>query len=174
MAKAPSFDESPDFVQSLARGLQVLRAFDHTLPQASLSEIADRTGLARAVVRRNLLTLQHLGYVAARGRQFLLTPRVLELGYSYLSSLGLGLYRRDHARMLVAEVAALGQAAHVQVLAPLLVAKARAGAADHGRRLPFRLHAPAVQHRIALVAHRSPPLCDYRTEVLIANILESS
>jgi IclR family pca regulon transcriptional regulator len=68
----------------------VLRAFDHTLPQASLSEISERTGLARAVVRRNLLTLQHLGYVSARGRQFLLTPRVLELGYAYLSSLGLG------------------------------------------------------------------------------------
>jgi IclR family pca regulon transcriptional regulator len=85
-----AFDDSPDFVQSLARGLQVLRAFDHSLPHASLSEIADRTGLARAVVRRNLLTLQHLGYVSARGRQFLLTPRVLELGYSYLSSLGLG------------------------------------------------------------------------------------
>ncbi|MEO8159906.1 MAG: IclR family transcriptional regulator C-terminal domain-containing protein [Arenimonas sp.] len=88
--RAQDFDESPDFVQSLARGLQVLRAFDHSLPQASLSEIADRTGLARAVVRRNLLTLQHLGYVSAKGRQFLLTPRVLELGYSYLSSLGLG------------------------------------------------------------------------------------
>jgi len=104
MAKAPSFDESPDFVQSLARGLQVLRAFDHTLPQASLSEIADRTGLARAVVRRNLLTLQHLGYVAARGRQFLLTPRVLELGYSYLSSLGLGALAQQPMQQLADRV----------------------------------------------------------------------
>ena len=58
MARASGFDESPDYVQSLARGLQVLRAFDQSLPQASLSEIAERTGLARAVVRRNLLTLQ--------------------------------------------------------------------------------------------------------------------
>ena len=82
MARTIEFDQSPDYVQSLARGLQVLRAFDQSLPQASLSEIAERTGLARAVVRRNLLTLQHLGYVSARGRQFQLTTRVLELGYS--------------------------------------------------------------------------------------------
>ena len=104
MPHAASFDESPDFVQSLARGLQVLRAFDHTLPEASLSEIAERTGLARAVVRRNLLTLQHLGYVSARGRMFALTPRVLELGYSYLSSLGLGTLAQQPMQQLAEQV----------------------------------------------------------------------
>ena len=113
MAKAPSFDQSPDFVQSLARGLQVLRAFDHALPQASLSEIADRTGLARAVVRRNLLTLQHLGYVTARGRQFLLTPRVLELGFSYLSSLGLGSLAQQPMQLLADHV---GESCSLSVL----------------------------------------------------------
>jgi len=107
------FDESPDYVQSLARGLQVLSAFDHTLPQASLSEIADRTGLARAVVRRNLLTLQHLGYVSARGRQFLLTPRVLELGYSYLSSLGLGTLAQQPMQSLAEQV---GESCSLSVL----------------------------------------------------------
>jgi IclR family pca regulon transcriptional regulator len=104
LAKSPSFDESPDYVQSLARGLQVLRAFEQTLPKASQSEIADRTGLARAVVRRNLLTLQHLGYVGARGRQFLLTPKVLELGYSYLSSLGLGTLAQQPMQQLAEQV----------------------------------------------------------------------
>ena len=113
MSQSSSFDESPDFVQSLARGLQVLRAFDHTLPQASLSEIADRTGLARAVVRRNLLTLQHLGYVDARGRQFLLTPRVLELGYSYLSSLGLGSLAQQPMQKLAEQV---GESCSLSVL----------------------------------------------------------
>ena len=86
---ANSFEESPDYVQSLARSLQVLRAFGHDLPTPSLSELATRTDLSRAVVRRILLTLQHLGYVGARGRSFFLTPRVLELGFSYLSSLDL-------------------------------------------------------------------------------------
>jgi IclR family pca regulon transcriptional regulator len=81
------FENSPDYVQSLARGLQVLRAFDHDHPSSTLSGVAERAGLSRAVVRRSLLTLQHLGYVALRGRSFYLTPRVLELGYSYMSSL---------------------------------------------------------------------------------------
>jgi len=113
LAKTPGFDESPDYVQSLARGLQVLRAFDHTLPQASLSEIAERTGLARAVVRRNLLTLQHLGYVAVRGRQFALTPKVLELGYSYLSSLGLGTLAQQPMQLLAERV---GESCSLSVL----------------------------------------------------------
>jgi IclR family pca regulon transcriptional regulator len=88
MASTP-FEESADYVQSLARGLRVLRAFDRELASPSLSELAERTELSRAVVRRSLLTLQHLGYVGSRGRSFFLTPRVLELGYSYLSSLDL-------------------------------------------------------------------------------------
>jgi IclR family pca regulon transcriptional regulator len=83
------FEDGPDFVQSLARGLAVVRAFDGEHPVLSLSEVSERTGLARAAVRRSLRTLQHLGYVALRGRQFSLTPRVLELGFGYLSSLAL-------------------------------------------------------------------------------------
>lgn len=83
------FETSPDYVQSLARGLSVLRAFGHDLPIANLAAVSERTGLSRAVVRRSLLTLQHLGYVGSRGRDFFLTPRVLELGFSYLSSLDL-------------------------------------------------------------------------------------
>ena len=89
MAVRPSFTNSPDYLQSLDRGLQVLRVFNGERPRCTLSEVAAQTSLSRAVVRRSLLTLQHLGYVAAQGRQFFLTPRVLELGYSYLSSLDL-------------------------------------------------------------------------------------
>jgi IclR family pca regulon transcriptional regulator len=87
---AAAFEDSPDFVQSLARGLSVVRAFDRDHPRLTLSQVAVRSGLTRAVARRNLLTLRHLGYVGADGRDFYLRPRVLELGYSYLSSLGLG------------------------------------------------------------------------------------
>src|SRR6516165_6859910 len=87
MALRPSFTNSPDYLQSLDRGLQVLRAFNRERPRCTLSEVAAQTSLSRAVARRSLLTLQHLGYVAAQGRQFFLTP--LELGYSYLSSLDL-------------------------------------------------------------------------------------
>jgi len=89
MTSRGSFTNSPDYVQSLARGLQVLRAFNHGRRRSTLSEIAAQSGLARAVARRTVLTLQHLGYVATQDRYFFLTPRVLELGYSYLSSLDL-------------------------------------------------------------------------------------
>jgi IclR family pca regulon transcriptional regulator len=89
MVSRASFTDSPDYIQSLARGLQVLCAFNRERPRCTLSEIAAQIGLSRAVARRSLLTLQHLGYVAAQGRHFFLTPRVLDLGYSYLSSLDL-------------------------------------------------------------------------------------
>ena len=76
-----------DFVQSLERGLAVIRSFDAEHPDLTLSEVAARTGLTRATARRLLLTLGELGYVATNGRRFSLTPRVLDIGYAYLSSL---------------------------------------------------------------------------------------
>lgn len=79
----------PTFVQSLARGLAVIRAFDADNAQLTLSDVARKTGLNRAAARRFLHTLVELGYVRTDGRVFTLRPRVLELGYSYLSSLSL-------------------------------------------------------------------------------------
>ncbi len=77
------------YVQSLARGLAVIRAFDADHPDLTLSEVANITGLTRAAARRFLLTLVELGYVRTDGRRFSLRPRILELGYAYLSSLSL-------------------------------------------------------------------------------------
>jgi IclR family pca regulon transcriptional regulator len=77
------------YVQSFARGLQVIRSFSAAAPQQTLSEVAQRAGLTRAGARRILLTLEHLGYVRCNGRQFSLTPRILDLGFAYLSSLPL-------------------------------------------------------------------------------------
>ena len=86
-------DDNPkpgdSYVQSFARGLAVLRSFGADAPAQTLSEVAERAGLTRAGARRILLTLLHLGYVDADGRQFRLTPKVLDLGYAYLSSLPL-------------------------------------------------------------------------------------
>jgi IclR family pca regulon transcriptional regulator len=79
----------PTFVQSLARGLAVIRAFDVDHPELTLSDVARATGLNRAAARRFLHTLVELGYVRTDGRIFALRPRVLELGYSYVSSLSL-------------------------------------------------------------------------------------
>ena len=73
------------YVQSLARGLSVIRAFDADHVSMTLSEVSRRTGLTRATARRFLLTLVELGYVRTDGRNFELTALVLALGYSYLS-----------------------------------------------------------------------------------------
>jgi DNA-binding IclR family transcriptional regulator len=92
------------FVQSLERGLAVIRAFSADEDSMTLSEVARKTGLTRAAARRFLLTLSDLGYVRTDGRQFELTPRVLELGYAYLSSAGLPEVAQPHLERLVAEV----------------------------------------------------------------------
>ena len=95
---------SSEFVQSLERGLAVIRAFDSEHPELTLSDVARATGLTRAAARRFLLTLVDLGYVRTDGRMFALRPRVLELGYSYLSSLGLPEVALPHMEALVAQV----------------------------------------------------------------------
>ncbi|MFV1876139.1 IclR family transcriptional regulator domain-containing protein [Nioella sp.] len=79
---------SRDYVSSLARGLDVLRVFNSTRRKMTLSEVAAETGNTRAGARRILLTLVREGYAVADGRLFDLTPKVLELGFSVLSSKG--------------------------------------------------------------------------------------
>ena len=93
-----------DFVQSLDRGLAVIRAFGPDRERLSLSEVARATGLTRAATRRFLLTLVKLGYVRNDGREFSLRPRVLELGYAYLSGLGMPEVAAPHLEELVAKV----------------------------------------------------------------------
>ena len=92
------------FVQSLERGLAVIRAFGADAPSLTLSEVARATGLTRAGARRFLLTLTDLGYVRTDGRRFELTARVLELGYAFLSSIELPEVAEPHLERLVAEV----------------------------------------------------------------------
>ena len=93
-----------NFVQSLARGLAVIRAFDAEHRELSLSEVARVAGLTRAAARRFLLTLVELGYVSAADGRFSLSPRVLELGYAYLSGLTLPEVAEPHMEELVASV----------------------------------------------------------------------
>ncbi|GAA3390660.1 IclR family transcriptional regulator domain-containing protein [Cryptosporangium minutisporangium] len=93
----------PDFVEALARGLDVLTCFDARRPVMSLSEVAAATDLARPTARRLLLTLEELGYVrVAEGGGFALTPKVLSLGMAYVSSQGLWEIARPHLERLVA------------------------------------------------------------------------
>jgi IclR family pca regulon transcriptional regulator len=93
-----------DFVQSLERGLAVIRAFGPGAERLTLTEVAQAAGLTRAAARRFLLTLVELGYVRNDGREFSLRPRVLELGYAYLSGLSLAEVAQPHLEELVAQV----------------------------------------------------------------------
>lgn len=82
-----SRNRSGDLLQSLTRGLAVLRAFSRQHATMSVSEVAKTANLSRAAARRILLTLEDLGYVRAEHARYSLRPKVLELGYAYLSSL---------------------------------------------------------------------------------------
>ncbi|RZI91082.1 MAG: IclR family transcriptional regulator [Variovorax sp.] len=91
MATDPKLTDAPrpgdSYVQSFARGLEVIRSFNAAAPRQTLSEVAAATGLTRAGARRILLTLQTLGYVESDGKLFGLAPRILDLGFAYLSSM---------------------------------------------------------------------------------------
>jgi IclR family pca regulon transcriptional regulator len=94
--------EGPDFIEALARGLDVIRAFHADRPRLALTEVAAATGLARPTARRILLTLEELGYVRSRGGSYQLTPRVLELGMAYIGALSIWDTARPHLEDLVA------------------------------------------------------------------------
>ncbi|QIK63643.1 helix-turn-helix domain-containing protein [Leucobacter viscericola] len=100
MAEAVGEESAGDFVQSLARGLTVIRSFDAENPELSLSEVARRAEISPAAARRFLRTLETLGYVRSDGKRFALTPRVLELGFSYLSALSLPEIMQPHLEKL--------------------------------------------------------------------------
>lgn len=89
-----------EFVQSLDRGLAVIRAFSSERPELTLTEVARETGLSRAAARRFLLTLESLQYVGTNGRQFFLKPKVLDLGYAYLSSFTVSEIAQGHLEEL--------------------------------------------------------------------------
>ncbi|MDC6166375.1 IclR family transcriptional regulator domain-containing protein [Paucibacter sp. XJ19-41] len=110
MTEAPTAAALPDlkpgdsYVQSFARGLSVIRAFSAEAPRQTLTEVAKRCGLTRAGARRILLTLETLGYVRSDGRLFSLTPKILDLGFAYLSSQPLWQFAEPVMQNLVADL----------------------------------------------------------------------
>lgn len=113
MTDAPAAGRGPHFVQSVARAFAVLRVFDAAHPALTLGDIARKTGLDGATARRLLLTLAELGYVRNDGKTFQLTPRMLDLGFAYLSTLALPELAQPHLQALAH---ALGETATLTVL----------------------------------------------------------
>ena len=112
MNKQPRPAPSGDYVQSLGRGLEILAHLGSEDGPRMISDMSEITGINRATTRRLLTTLETLGFVARRGREFRLTSRVLGLGYTYLSQLGASEVLSDVLRGVSAE---LGEAISVSV-----------------------------------------------------------
>jgi IclR family pca regulon transcriptional regulator len=93
-----------DFVEALARGLEVIRSFDRLHVQQTISQISERTLLARPTVLRLLITLDELGYVRCQDNRYSLTPKVVDLGMAYVSSLGLYGAAKPHMENLSKKV----------------------------------------------------------------------
>ena len=154
--------EGPDFVEALARGLDVITAFGGDRPTMSLSDVAQATGLARPTARRLLLTLEELGFVRSREGVFALTPRVLALGTAYVASLGLWDVARPRLESLVArtgESSSMAQldGSDIVYVARVAVPKIIALRVEVGTRFPAP---PTSQGKVLLAALRPERLAE--------------
>jgi IclR family transcriptional regulator, pca regulon regulatory protein len=75
------------YVTAFGRGLAVIRTFSRSRPSLTIAEVARETGLNRATARRFLHTLEIDGYARCENGRYTLSPAILELGYSYLSTM---------------------------------------------------------------------------------------
>jgi IclR family pca regulon transcriptional regulator len=157
----PRRDNDPDFIEAIARGLDVLTAFSPGQQVMTLSDIAAKTELARPTVRRILVTLEALGHVRSVSGGFMLTPRVLELGLTYVQSMGLWDVARPHLERLVGrthESSSIAQldGSDIVYVARVAVPKIIALAVQIGTRFP----APPTSLGKVLLADLAPPELD--------------
>lgn len=170
-------EDSRDFVAALASGLDVIQAFDHEHPRMTLSEVAARTGMNRAKARRFLLTLHALGYVRKQQRYFELAPRVLQLGYAFLSANNYRDVIQQHLEDITAEI---GESSSLGVLDGNDVIYVARSAAKHrlmaitlsvGTRLPA---AHTSMGRILLAQLSDTDLDHYLASVALAPYTEKT
>src|SRR6266513_2684610 len=169
----PRRDTSPDFIEALARGLDVIQAFQPRKPVMSLAAVAGATGLARPTARRILLTLEQMGYVRAVEGGFELTPRVLELGMSYVVA-------RTHESSSIAQL----DGSDIVYVARVAVPKIVALAVTIGTRFPamqtslgkvlLAALSPAEAERVLAEPSRSgiPPRIVFSSEERAASLRE--
>jgi IclR family pca regulon transcriptional regulator len=153
----PRRDDDPDFIESIARGLDVLTAFSPGQQVMSLSDMAAKTGLARPTVRRILVTLEALGHIRSVSGGFMLTPRVLDIGLTYIQSMGLWDVARPHLERLVGrthESSSIAQldGSDIVYVARVAVPKIIALAVQIGTRFP----APPTSMGKVLLADLGP------------------
>lgn len=148
--------EKRHFINGLAKGLAIIRAFNDDARALTLAEAASRTGLSRAAARRILMTLEDLGYTARQGeRHFVLTPKVLSLGYAYLTSVPLWSFAQPVLESLVQE---MRETCAIAVL--------------DGTELVYALRIPLyrIMNDGATVGSRRPLYCHSAGRVLLASM----
>lgn len=159
------------FVRSVQRAFDVVKAFGPDRPSASLSEVAEASGLDRATARRLLLTLVDLGYVRQTGRrEFALTPRILELGYAYLSGMTLVDLAQPHLQAMsyeLHETASLTTLDGDEVVYVALAQSARLGAVRISVGTRFAAYATSMG-RVLLAGLATHDLEGYLARVPIA------
>ncbi len=147
-----SATKDPEFLSTLERGMRVLKSFDEDHPEMTLSEVAARTDLSPAVVRRCLKTLVELGYVGQHERKFLLRPSVLTIGSAFLASMQIEqvvLPPLQHVRDQTGDSASLAVLSGCDILYVAHVSTDRRFrlAANVGTRFPF--HATSLGKAMA-------------------------
>ncbi|MEG0040666.1 MAG: IclR family transcriptional regulator C-terminal domain-containing protein [Massilia sp.] len=171
---ADTIASDPNFMLSLARGLAVLQAFSDQRRSLTIAQISHRTAIPRASVRRCLYTLIALGYASADGNQFSLKPKVLSLGYSYLSSTPLTVSAHPYLNQVsrsLNESCSLGvlQDDEVLYVGGGGGARRRAGALGTARRRPA---AGPARGRRRLAPRPAPDLDDYLARVPLKAMTE--
>jgi IclR family pca regulon transcriptional regulator len=161
-------------VQSLDRGLAVIRCFSARTPKLTIADVARETGLTRAAARRFLHTLEALGYVGNSNGQFYLRPRVLELGYAYLSSISVAEIAQEHLIALAEELHESCSASVLDGQDIVYVARAQTNrimtiALAVGTRLPA--HATSMG-RVLLAALPDAALEEYLRTVKLATLTD--
>jgi IclR family pca regulon transcriptional regulator len=145
----------PSFMTSLARGLAVVQAFSDSRKPQTIAQISQKTGIPRAAVRRCLYTLQQLGYVDAELNNFSLRPKILTLGYSYLSSTPLTVSSQPYLNAISAQ---LGESCSLAVL-------------DDGEVLYVARSATSRVMSVALnTGSRLPAYCTSLGRVMLAHL----
>lgn len=159
--------QDPDVIDSVEKAFRLLQVFSADHPALTVSEAAELTGLSRATARRILLTCVRLGFAETRDGRYRLTPRVLRLGYGYLSSLPIWERAQPHMRALADEVRESCSAATLDGNEIVYVARVPANRSmsimlSVGARLPAY---PTSMGRVLLAAQPPEELARYLEEV---------
>lgn len=156
------FDDDPDFVTALARGLAVMLALSDKKRRMSIAQVSHRTGIPRAAARRSLHTLSKLGFVAADdARRFYLRPRVLSFSHAYLSTSPLAILAQpilDRLGEKLHEACSLGilDGDEIVYIARSASSRIMSPALNVGRRLPA--YCTSIGH--VMLAHLAPHALD--------------